>query len=115
MAHVDLMFDPVKPGDNFHMQGNDQRLGQVINNLIDNARSFAPEGTHVTITAKRSGDQIVIWVEDCGPGIKEELRERVFERFYTDRPENEGFGNNSGLGLSICRQIVEAHRAKSRW
>ncbi len=112
VAHVDLVFDPVKPGDNFHMQGNDQRLGQVINNLIDNARSFAPEGTHVTITAKRTGDQIVIWVEDCGPGIKEELRERVFERFYTDRPENEGFGNNSGLGLSICRQIVEAHRGE---
>ncbi|GHB25162.1 histidine kinase [Pseudovibrio japonicus] len=112
VAHVDLKFVPAKPGDNFHMQGNDQRLGQVINNLIDNARSFAPEGTHVTITGKRIGDQIIIWVEDCGPGIKEELRERVFERFYTDRPEDEGFGNNSGLGLSICRQIVEAHRGE---
>ncbi|KZL15927.1 sensor histidine kinase [Pseudovibrio sp. Ad26] len=112
IAHVDLKFEPAKTDKNFQMHGNDQRLGQVINNLIDNARSFAPEGTPVTVTAKRKNNQIIIWVEDSGPGIKEELRERVFERFYTDRPEYEGFGNNSGLGLSICRQIIEAHRGE---
>lgn len=112
VAPVNLMFEPSPPKKYFQMLGNDQRLGQVINNLIDNARSFSPEGASVDITAKRSGSSIVIWVDDSGPGIKEELAERVFERFYTDRPENEGFGNNSGLGLSICRQIVEAHRGE---
>ncbi len=112
VAHVGLTFEPSDVEGKFQMHGNDQRLGQVINNLIDNARSFTPEGTDVTVTARRKQNHIIIWVDDCGPGIKEELRERVFERFYTDRPENEGFGNNSGLGLSICRQIIEAHRGE---
>ena len=53
---------------------------------------------------------IEVIVDDHGPGIRAEKLERVFERFYTDRPEGEGFGNNSGLGLSISKQIVEAHR-----
>ncbi|KZL20471.1 Signal transduction histidine-protein kinase BaeS [Pseudovibrio axinellae] len=112
IAHVNLKFEPANTDNEFVIHGNDQRIGQVFNNLIDNARSFAPEGTAVTITANRQNNHIIIWIDDCGPGIRAELRERVFERFYTDRPENEGFGNNSGLGLSICRQIIEAHRGE---
>ncbi|WP_237154572.1 sensor histidine kinase [Oryzibacter oryziterrae] len=90
--------------------GHDSRLGQVINNLIDNAKSFSPAGASVDVTARRVGGMVEIVVDDHGPGIRAEKIERIFERFYTDRPESEGFGNNSGLGLSISRQIVEAHR-----
>ena len=100
--------------------GHDSRLGQVINNLVDNARSFSPHGGSVRLAVRaarspstgpddrdgRPGVEIV--VDDDGPGIPAHAFERIFERFYTDRPE-QGFGQNSGLGLSISRQIVEAH------
>ncbi len=93
----------------FATMGHDSRLGQVMVNLLDNARSFAPVGTAVGVSLWREADTIIVSVEDDGPGIPESARERVFERFYTDRPE-QGFGQNSGLGLSISRQIIEAHR-----
>ncbi len=90
--------------------GHDLRLGQVFTNLIENARSFVPEpGGHITISLTRSGRRIVVSVDDNGPGIRAENIDRIFERFYTDRPGAESFGQNSGLGLSISRQIVEAH------
>lgn len=90
--------------------GHDSRLGQVFNNLIDNAKSFSPTGGAVRVTARRSGRRVEVTVDDDGPGIRAEQIERIFERFYTDRPDGEGFGNNSGLGLSISKQIVEAHQ-----
>jgi two-component system, OmpR family, sensor histidine kinase ChvG len=94
----------------YRVIGHDSRLGQVFTNLLDNARSFAPPGTDITVTMRRDGGRIVARVEDEGPGIPEHAMERIFERFYTDRPIEQGFGQNSGLGLSISRQIVEAHR-----
>ncbi|MFC0244729.1 stimulus-sensing domain-containing protein [Falsochrobactrum ovis] len=94
----------------FFVAGHDLRLGQVISNLIENARSFVPDDTGcITITLAGEGNRIRILVEDNGPGIPIENIERIFERFYTDRPSTEAFGQNSGLGLSISRQIVEAH------
>ncbi len=90
--------------------GHDSRLGQVFTNLVDNARSFSPPGGEVRVTMRRDGDDIEVLVEDEGTGIRPDQMERIFERFYTDRPERDGFGNNSGLGLSISKQIVEAHR-----
>ncbi|MDD7909771.1 sensor histidine kinase [Pseudovibrio exalbescens] len=93
----------------YEVFGKAERLSQVFNNLIDNARSFSPNDEAIDITATRQGNKVLITVDDCGPGINADVMERIFERFYTDRPANEGFGNNSGLGLSICRQIVEAH------
>ncbi|ADZ72622.1 sensor histidine kinase [Polymorphum gilvum] len=98
----------------YEILGHDSRLGQVISNLIDNARSFSPPGGTVRVGAERRGSQILVTVDDDGPGIRAETIERIFERFYTDRPEGEGFGNNSGLGLSISRQIIEAHRGTIR-
>jgi two-component system sensor histidine kinase ChvG len=83
-------------------------LSQVIVNLLDNAISFSPPGGRVAVLARRIGHEIQIAVEDEGPGIPEENLERVFERFYTDRPR-ENFGQNSGLGLNISRQIAVAH------
>jgi len=88
--------------------GHDSRLSQVTVNLLDNAISFSPEGGRVSVKAKRVGNEIQIAVEDEGPGIPPENLERIFERFYTDRPQ-ESFGQNSGLGLNISRQIVVAH------
>jgi two-component system sensor histidine kinase ChvG len=90
------------------VQGYDSRLSQVVNNLIDNARSFSPQDGVVRVTCRRAGDEIEITVEDDGPGIRPDALEKIFERFYTDRPQ-QSFGQNSGLGLSISKQIVEAH------
>jgi two-component system, OmpR family, sensor histidine kinase ChvG len=100
--------DPVR---NYVVLGQDSRLGQVFRNLIDNARSFTAHGTKVVVRLRRIGDTAEIRVEDSGPGIRPENLERVFDRFYTDRPED-SFGKNSGLGLAISRQIVEAHKGR---
>src|SRR5579863_3692815 len=103
----------------FCVLGHDSRLAQVMTNLIDNARSFSEPGGEVRVALRRvlplsedgadsEGERIVVTVEDDGPGIPPHALDRIFERFYTDRPE-QGFGQNSGLGLSISRQIIEAH------
>lgn len=122
---IDLTTRPAAsepPRKRWRVLGHDSRLGQVLNNLIDNARSFsAPDGVvRVLLRPERAmgpgGQQLEgyeIIVDDDGPGIPEGAFERVFERFYTDRPEH-GFGQNSGLGLSISRQIVEAHGGRIR-
>ncbi|MGQ3296306.1 MAG: sensor histidine kinase, partial [Shinella sp.] len=97
-------------GKGFLVNGHDLRLGQVITNLVENARSFVPEdGGRVSVTLARTQRWVLITVEDNGPGIRIENIDRIFERFYTDRPSSEAFGQNSGLGLSISRQIIEAH------
>jgi two-component system sensor histidine kinase ChvG len=95
-------------GSTFWVRGHDSRLSQVINNLIDNARSFSPDGGTVRVTCRRLRGEIEIMVDDDGPGISPDAMEKVFERFYTDRP-HQGFGQNSGLGLSISLQIAKAH------
>ncbi len=94
----------------YFAQGHDLRLGQVITNLIENARSFVPdERGRITISLARAGKFNIVTIDDNGPGIRADNIDRIFERFYTDRPSSEAFGQNSGLGLSISRQIVEAH------
>ena len=92
----------------FPVLGNDSRLGQVIDNLIDNARSFSPAGGTVRVTCRRLKGEIEIVVDDDGPGVPDEAIEKIFERFYTHRP-HQAFGQNSGLGLSISKHIIEAH------
>ena len=101
---VTLEFD----GTGFVVPGHDSRLGQVFNNLIDNARSFSPKGGNVRVLCRRRRDDVEVAIDDDGPGIRPDALEKIFERFYTDRP-HQGFGQNSGLGLSISKQIVEAH------
>jgi len=91
------------------VSGAPDRLGQVVRNLVDNAISFSPSGGTVRIGAGRQGDAVRILVEDEGPGIPEDKLSAVFDRFYSERPPGEAFGGHSGLGLSIARQIVEAH------
>lgn len=106
----------------FKVMGHDSRLGQVFNNLIDNAKSFSKPAGCVRVSLRPArggfenglpGDGFEVVVDDDGPGIPADAFERIFERFYTDRP-CQGFGQNSGLGLSISRQIIEAHGGRVR-
>jgi two-component system sensor histidine kinase ChvG len=92
----------------FQVPGHDSRLGQVVDNLVANARSFSPPGGQVRVHCRRLRDEVEIVVDDDGPGIRPDALDRIFERFYTDRPD-QGFGQNSGLGLSISKQIIDAH------
>lgn len=108
-----VRFIPSETGEPCQVMGRESPLSQVFRNLIDNARSFstlskAPR-PQVRVSVRRQGRQVVAAVEDDGPGIPPENLESVFERFYTARPRGAAFGGHSGLGLSIARQIVEAH------
>jgi two-component system sensor histidine kinase ChvG len=84
------------------------RLVQVLHNLIGNARSFSPPNGRIVVRVRDTGKMVELSVEDDGPGIPEANLEHIFDRFYSERPQNEKFGQHSGLGLSISRQIVEA-------
>lgn len=96
------------------VRGLENGLGQVVRNILDNAVSFSrgranrPVGK-IAIAATRGDDEIVITIDDDGPGIPEAMLDDIFDRFYTERPEDEVFGTHSGLGLSISKQIIEAH------
>ncbi len=107
-AKLPVSIDPAR---GYLVSGHDSRLGQVVRNLIDNARSFTRPGTGLTVRIRRTGGGVEFRVDDCGPGIRPDNLERIFERFYTDRPEG-SFGSNSGLGLSISKQIIEAHKGR---
>ncbi|MFI4965187.1 MAG: stimulus-sensing domain-containing protein [Caulobacterales bacterium] len=127
---VGLYQATAKPGDvavQFHrpggiepvrVLGREGSLGQVFRNLIDNARSFSPPGGAVVVALQQGAGRVIATVSDSGPGIPPENLETVFERFYTSRPKGAAFGGNSGLGLSIARQIAEANggtlRAQNR-
>jgi two-component system, OmpR family, sensor histidine kinase ChvG len=89
--------------------GSPSRLERVFHNLIDNAVSFSPEGGAIEIWLAHEFDRVIVSVSDHGPGIPHEVRERVFERFHSLRPDIEAFGQHSGLGLAIARTIVNAH------
>ena len=90
--------------------GIETRLSQVFRNLIANAVSFSPPLGEIRLTARHDGRAVLIAVEDQGPGIPDDKLTAIFDRFYTERPLGEKFGTHSGLGLSISKQIVEAHR-----
>jgi two-component system sensor histidine kinase ChvG len=89
--------------------GENNRLMQVIQNLLDNAVSFSPKDGLIEILVTRDAQQVVIQVIDEGPGIAEREREDIFRRFYSGRQEEAEFGKHSGLGLAISRSIIEAH------
>ncbi len=96
------------PEDPIEVVGLEGRLAQVFVNLITNAVSFCEEGDAIRVWARKRANRILVVVEDTGPGIPEEALSKIFQRFYSERPEGQ-FGNNSGLGLAISKQIVEAH------
>jgi two-component system sensor histidine kinase ChvG len=92
------------------VEGVEDRVVQVLRNLLGNARSFSPPNGLIGLSARDDGAMVEIAVEDRGPGIPEGKLEHIFDRFYSERPQGEYFGQHSGLGLSISRQIVEALR-----
>jgi len=96
------------PTEAIKVHGLEGRLAQVFVNLITNAVSFCEDGDAVRVWARRRENRVLIVVEDTGPGIPEQALTKVFTRFYSERPQND-FGNHSGLGLAISKQIVEAH------
>lgn len=89
--------------------GKPDRLARAINNIIDNAIGFSPPGGLIEIAATRVGDNVLIRIDDEGPGVPDDAREAIFNRFHSVRPEGENFGRHSGLGLAIARAIVEGH------
>lgn len=114
-SEVAVAFRGPAPADAFVL-AQEGPLGQVFRNLIDNAKSFSPPGGVVTLKVEtertREGGLVRATVEDQGPGIPPANLETIFQRFYTDRPRGAAFGGNSGLGLSIARQIVESYGGK---
>jgi len=117
-GRAQVVYDDLTRGGGLMVRGRDGPLGQVMRNLIDNARSFSPpEGSvRVVLRQDANGPQTMacIMVEDDGPGIPDDKLDKIFDRFYTDRPAGADFGNNSGLGLSIVKQIVTTHRGDVR-
>src|SRR5579872_2299510 len=92
--------------------GIESRLSQVFLNVIANAASFSPPGGEIRIRAGLDGRAVLVTIDDDGPGIPEDKLNAIFDRFYSERPAGEKFGTHSGLGLSISKQIVEAHRGR---
>lgn len=96
------------------IRGNKDRMAQVLQNLIDNAVTFSNQGDCIKVTATTDKGWIVIRIEDSGPGIPDDKLEAIFDRFYSERPGHEDYGEHSGLGLAIARQIVQAHKGDIR-
>jgi two-component system sensor histidine kinase ChvG len=111
-SDVAVVFDTAELDETAKVMGNEVRLMQVFDNLISNARTFSPEGSEVLIKAMTKNHMVVITVSDHGPGIPEGKAESIFDRFYTERPKGEDYGNHSGLGLSIAKQIISAHSGR---
>jgi two-component system, OmpR family, sensor histidine kinase ChvG len=105
-----LVLDLAERSRELIVPGIETRLSQVFRNVIANAVSFSPPQGEIRLTARRDGRTVLITVEDQGPGIPEDKLTAIFDRFYSERPLGEKFGTHSGLGLSISRQIVVAHR-----
>jgi two-component system sensor histidine kinase ChvG len=91
------------------IMGEESRLARVFDNIVDNAISFSPEGGLIEICAVHLGEEVIVTIEDEGPGVPEAAREAIFNRFHSIRPEGEAFGRHSGLGLAIAKAIVEGH------
>ena len=104
-----VRYQPPPLGMAVQVRGREGPLAQIFRNLIDNARSFSPPGEEVLVALAKVRNSALVTVSDGGPGIPPENLETVFQRFYTSRPKGQAFGGNSGLGLSIARQIAEAH------
>ncbi len=122
LAHICSLYETTRKGDDvrvrfapaagteaIRVQGREEPLSQVIRNLVDNARSFSPPRGEVRVGLRRAKGEVIAFVDDNGPGVPVENLETVFQRFYTSRPKGAAFGGNSGLGLAIARQIVDAH------
>jgi two-component system sensor histidine kinase ChvG len=107
-----LVIELADHGRGLVVPGIETRLSQVFRNVIANAISFTRPHGEIRLAARHDGRAVLVTVEDEGPGIPEDKLTAIFDRFYTERPVGEKFGTHSGLGLSISKQIVEAHRGR---
>ena len=99
-----------KNGKGYYVLGIENRLEQVIANLLDNAISFSKDGDKIEIEINETTHNFLLSIRDQGPGFVEESTQKIFDRFYSNRPNK--FGEHSGLGLNIARNIVELHKGK---
>ena len=99
---------PKKNGKSFFVLGIENRLEQVIANLLDNAVSFSEENQKIELKLTETSNNFVLTVKDEGPGFSEASPQKIFKRFYSNRPQS--FGKHSGLGLNIVKNIVEMHK-----
>jgi two-component system sensor histidine kinase ChvG len=104
----DPKLEVVAPPNGLKVWAVEDRLVQVLRNLIGNAHSFSPPRGRIVVRVREVGGIAELCVEDDGPGIPDANLEHIFDRFYSERPSGESFGQHSGLGLSISRQIIEA-------
>ncbi|MBU6474561.1 MAG: sensor N-terminal transmembrane domain-containing protein [Alphaproteobacteria bacterium] len=105
------LFLDIEKNRRFILSGNEIQIGQVVTNIIQNAASFIPsDGGRITVSCRMQQDKIVVHIDNNGPPVTEGKLETIFERFYSERPPTERFGMHSGLGLSISRQIIRAHK-----
>jgi two-component system sensor histidine kinase ChvG len=111
-ADNDPKLEVIAPPNGVSVWAVEDRLVQVLRNLIGNAQSFSPPRGRIVVRARAAGEVAELSVEDEGPGIPDANLEHIFDRFYSERPQGESFGQHSGLGLSISRQIVEALRGQ---
>ena len=111
-VHLSVLASDAEDGHPFVVRAVEDRILQVMNNLVDNAVTFSPDEGLVAMRVSGDAKRVRLEVLDQGPGVPEHQLERVFQRFYTDRPESDGFGNHSGLGLSIVRQIIDSHNGR---
>ena len=107
-----LTFSFEQPPKNIWVQGRPERLAQVFENIIDNAISFSPPGGEIKVKLFITAKEARVTIEDQGPGVPPEHRERIFERFFSYRPQGSQSTFHSGLGLSIAKIIVEGYRGR---
>ena len=91
----------------YYIIGLENRIEQILANLLDNSISFSPPNSEINVSLIKNKDLIIMRVEDQGMGFSEKNTNKIFERFYSNRPEK--FGEHSGLGLNIVKNLVEVH------
>ena len=91
----------------YYILGIENRLEQVVANLLDNSISFSEDNKKIEITMEETSNNVLVVIKDEGPGFSETSPQKIFKRFYSNRPKS--FGKHSGLGLNIVKNIVELH------
>lgn len=97
--------------ESIYLNGEPLLLQLLVNNLVDNARKYSPKESPVTVTLKEAGQTVTLQVSDCGQGIPDEEKKKIFQKFYRSGDENTRQSKGTGLGLYLCRKIAENHKA----
>jgi two-component system, OmpR family, sensor histidine kinase ChvG len=103
-----VVIDKVNSDTGYYISGISNRLEQVIANLLDNSISFTQNNQTIEISLEETSNNVLMTIKDEGPGFSETSPQKIFKRFYSNRPKS--FGKHSGLGLNIVKNIVELHK-----